>query len=139
MKSLGTFTVLYDDGQFVYVNIHQSSENGFYEVKYIKEKNHQIKRTLIESNPNSDQFSETECILLYSDNKSILERIYQDVKMIIKDKFPCLAKVYMGNLYYAREEMHIIEQHLIDYNLFIKENQDEEICTDRYISFTFTL
>ena len=137
MKLLGTFTILYDDGKFVYANLHQSTGNGFYEVKYTKHENQQLKRTLIESISNSNQFSENESFLFCNNNKNnILESIYHDIKIIMKTKFPALSHSFKQNLYYTRKHMYIINQHVVDYNFFVNEILNQDIDKNVYMRFT---
>lgn len=139
MKSLGTFSIVYYDNNFVYINMKQSSEDGFYEVKYVKQPNNQLKRIFIENVPLLNEFVEIESILLYVDENDILEIVYQDIKKFIQCKFPSLADVYKKDLYYKREEFYIINQKFIDYNIFVSEDPNNEVERTDYTHFTLDI
>lgn len=135
MKSFGTFSIFSEvNGTFICAEINQTSDDSFHMIKYMKDENNVLKRTMIDSVPLSERVSEVEEELPYVNETSILKTIYLDVKEILKDRFE-LSDIEMSNLYYSKCETRLINQDIIDYNLFINERPAQKIDQSIYLPF----
>lgn len=135
MKSFGTFSIFSDvNGTFICAEISQTSNDDFHIVKYMKDENSVLKRTIIDSIPLSERITEVEEELSFVSEKSILKTIYRDAKEILKEKFG-LSNNEMSNLYYIKCETRLINQDIVDYNLFLNEKPDQKVDQNIYSPF----
>lgn len=135
MKSFGTFSIFSEvNGTFICAEINQTSDDSFHIVKYMKDENNVLKRTMIDSVPLSERVSEVEEELPYASETLIFKTIYLDVKEILKDRFG-LSDNEMSNLYYTKCETRLINQDIVDYNLFLNERPAQKVDQNVYLPF----